>query len=74
MRLTAIEIKNFRQYEELSFSFPQNSNYDLHIIIADNGVGKTNILNAITWCLYEKETYINSFYGYAFGMHAYNCS
>lgn len=60
MRLTAIEIKNFRQYEELSFAFPQNSDYDLHIIIADNGVGKTNILNAITWCLYEKETHLGN--------------
>ena len=47
MRLTAIEIKNFRQYEELSFTFPQNSDYDLHIIIADNGVGKTNIWKAV---------------------------
>lgn len=60
MRLTAIEIHNFRQYESLSFSFPKNSAYDLHVIIADNGVGKTNILNAITWCLYEKETHLGN--------------
>ena len=60
MRLTAIEIHNFRQYESLSFSFPKNSLYDLHVIIADNGVGKTNILNAITWCLYEKETHLGN--------------
>lgn len=60
MRFTAIKINNFRQYESLSFEFPKTTSYDLHIIVADNGVGKTNILNAITWCLYEKEPHLGN--------------
>ena len=59
MRIENIEIQNFRQYRNLSFKFPhvQGGN-DLHIIYANNGVGKTNVLNAITWCLYDIEMHL----------------
>ena len=59
MRIENIEIQNFRQYRNLSFKFPhvQGGN-DLHIIYANNGVGKTNVLNAITWCLYDTEMHL----------------
>lgn len=60
MRFTSIQINNFRQYEELKLVFPKNGQYDLHIINAENGVGKTNILNAITWCLYGKEPHLGN--------------
>lgn len=53
MRIESIEIQNFRQFRNLSFKFPHSyGENDLHIIFANNGVGKTNVLNAITWCLY----------------------
>ena len=56
MRIENIEIQNFRQYRNLSFKFPHvQEDNDLHIIYANNGVGKTNVLNAITWCLYDTE-------------------
>lgn len=58
MRITSIDIKNYRQYQSLSFSFPQSKVSDIHIIVAQNGVGKTNLLNAITWCLYGKEPHL----------------
>lgn len=59
MRIESIEIQNFRQYRNLSFKFPHSSGEnDLHIIFANNGVGKTNVLNAITWCLYDKEMHL----------------
>ena len=58
MRLTAIEIQNFRQYQNLSLTFPKTTEHDLHVIVAENGVGKTNILNAITWCLYGEEFHL----------------
>lgn len=58
MRFTSLEIENFRQYQSLSFRFPKTKPCDLHIIVADNGVGKTNILNAITWCLYGDEPHL----------------
>lgn len=59
MRIESIEIQNFRQYRNLSFKFPYSKNgNDLHIIFANNGVGKTNVLNAITWCLYDTEMHL----------------
>lgn len=60
MRIDSVEIVNYRQYKNLSFSFSKlyNKNHDLHVIIARNGVGKSNFLNAITWCLYGKETHL----------------
>lgn len=58
MRINSIDIKNYRQYQSLSFSFPESKSNDLHIIVAQNGVGKTNLLNAITWCLYGKEPHL----------------
>lgn len=58
MRITNIDITNYRQYHSLSFTFPESKSNDLHIIIAQNGVGKTNLLNAITWCLYGKEPHL----------------
>ena len=63
MRIENIEILNFRQYRNLSFKFPRvNGQNDLHIIYAKNGVGKTNVLNAITWCLYDTEMHLGDKY------------
>lgn len=39
----------------MSFDFTKTTPYDLHVIIAVNGAGKTNLLNAINWCLYGDE-------------------
>lgn len=58
MRILNIEIRNYRQYQSLSFTFPESKSNDIHIIVAQNGIGKTNLLNAITWCLYGKEPHL----------------
>lgn len=58
MRILNIDIRNYRQYQSLSFKFPESNSSDIHIIIAQNGVGKTNLLNAITWCMYGKEPHL----------------
>ena len=55
MRFTSIRIENYRQYKDIVFDFSQPTSYDLHVIIAVNGAGKTNLLNAINWCLYGDE-------------------
>lgn len=55
MRIESLTIKNFRQYQDLNLSFKKNNDYDLHIIIGKNGMGKTTLLNAINWCLYNEE-------------------
>lgn len=61
MRIESIEIINFRQYQNVLFEFPHNPGVcDIHIILGENGEGKTNILNAITWCLYGEETHLGN--------------
>ena len=59
MRIESIEIQNFRQYRKEKFVFPKlNGKKDIHVIIGENGEGKTNILNALTWCLYGEELHL----------------
>ena len=59
MRIEALHIRNMRQMKDLSLRFSEGeSDNDLHIILAENGAGKTNIVNAITWCLYNKEMHL----------------
>ena len=61
MRLEKITISNFRQYRFQEFDFKAKTGHpDLHIIVANNGVGKTNMLNAIKWCLFEKEPHLSN--------------
>ncbi len=57
MRFDYIKISNYRQYRDAEITFPRSA-HDLQIIIADNGVGKTNLLNACTWCLYGEEPHL----------------
>lgn len=59
MRFSAISIKNYRQYRDIKVEFKQVKDTDLHIIVASNGVGKTNLLNAINFCLYDDEPHLN---------------
>ena len=58
MRFEKITISNFRQYESLTLNFPKSNNTDLHVVIASNGIGKTNLLNSIDWCLYGEESHL----------------
>ena len=60
MRIDKIEIKNFRQYRNVTFEFNNNESEDLHIILGKNGMGKTNLLNAITWCIYDQEYHLGN--------------
>jgi len=54
-RISKLEIKNFRQHRNTKLEFCYNPQKMFAIILGDNGVGKTTIMNAITWCLYGKE-------------------
>ena len=59
MRIESIDIQNFRQYRKEKFVFPRiKGKKDIHVIIGENGEGKTNILNALTWCLYGEELHL----------------
>ena len=61
MRIEQIELLNYRQHRNACFSFDRKAmEKDMHIFVADNTSGKTNILNAITWCLYSKEPHLQN--------------
>lgn len=45
MRLTSLHLHQFRSYEDLHLDF---SSGDLHVLLGPNGIGKTNILEAIS--------------------------
>ena len=54
MRIEEIQFENFRKFVDTSIKFSENTN-DIHVVIAENGAGKTTFLNAMTWCLYNEE-------------------
>lgn len=58
MRINRITAYNFRQHKKLDLLFHKKDSNDLFIIIASNGMGKSNFLNAITWCLYGDEFHL----------------
>jgi len=43
----------------MEISFKKTSGRDLHVLIGVMGTGKTNLLNAINWCLYGNEPYLS---------------
>jgi len=56
MILEYIEINNFRSYykkQRIDFATDPAKNFT--IIQGNNGTGKTTLLNAFTWCLYDDE-------------------
>ncbi len=58
MKLTAIRLANFRQFygETPEIRLATDDYRNTTIIHGNNGAGKTTILNAFTWVLYEKFT------------------
>jgi len=59
MRISKIALENYRQFRKLAIDFPQHMSSDLHLFVAHNGTAKTNIINAINWCLYGDEPYLS---------------
>ncbi|GLS00438.1 hypothetical protein GCM10007859_04440 [Brevundimonas denitrificans] len=57
MQLSYIKLKNFRQfYDEQVIEFASDPDRNVTVIHAENGVGKTTLLNAILWAFYEETT------------------
>lgn len=61
MELGYIALKNFRQYLDSKIDFARNPK-SFTIIQGVNGAGKTNLMNAITWCLFGEELHISTKY------------
>lgn len=59
-KLSSLEIKNFRQYRDAKITFSSEPTQIFTILRGANGAGKTNIMNAITWCLYGTEKHLDS--------------
>jgi len=59
MRIEKLVLKNYRQFKDEIICFPKSAESDLHIIVGENGTGKTNLLNAINWCLYGDEPHLS---------------
>ena len=56
MKLSRIKMKNFRQFyghQEITFSDDDEQN--VTVVHAENGVGKTTLLNAVLWAMYGKQ-------------------
>jgi len=62
MRISRLELRNYRQFRNADISFDRRAGVDLHVFIGRNTAGKTNILNAINWCLYADEPHVTSQY------------
>lgn len=60
MRIERLKIQNYRQYHDIDIEFLKGSQNDLQVFIGKNGVGKTNLLNAINWCLYGDEPHLSA--------------
>lgn len=54
MKILKVRIENYRQYRSLELDLSKNP--DFVVIVGTNGFGKSNLLSAISWCLYGKES------------------
>lgn len=56
MWIHSIKLRNFKSYRDAAFSFPQpTDNQNIVLIGAQNGHGKTTLLEAVYLCLYDKD-------------------
>jgi DNA sulfur modification protein DndD len=58
MKIDYIKLQNYRQYKSEEIEFDLDSEQDITVIKGDNGAGKSNLLNSVTWALYDEETHI----------------
>lgn len=73
--VSSVKISNYRQYRgthTVDFTFDRNRN--VAIIKGRNGSGKSNLLNAITWCLYDLEVHKEKDSRYDDGMPIINAA
>jgi DNA sulfur modification protein DndD len=57
MRLTQLELENFRQFRDETISFARGGDRNVTVIHGSNGSGKTTLLNAFTWLFYDEVSF-----------------
>lgn len=59
MKIEYIDLKNYRPFknQKIEFNTKEDSS-NFTIIEGANGAGKSSLLNAITWCIYNKEIHL----------------
>lgn len=62
MDIDYIHMKNFRQYLDTRIEFARSPRKNFTVIQGANGAGKTNLVNAVTWCLFGEELHADSKY------------
>lgn len=57
MRIRSLEVNNFRGFlGEHTIEFASSDNKNVTLILAENEVGKSTLLNAFVWCFYGRMT------------------
>jgi len=60
MRIERLKFKNFRQFKDVEIVLKKvPGKKDIHVFVGVMGTGKSNILNAINWCLYGVEPFLS---------------
>jgi DNA sulfur modification protein DndD len=55
MKIEQLHLQNWRGYEgEEHIKFSTDPKKNINLIIAENGTGKSNLMEAIYWCLYDE--------------------
>lgn len=57
MIIKSIEFKNFRQFKHGKFIFSSDNKKKITVIVGDNTFGKTTIVRAFLWCLYQENDF-----------------
>ena len=55
IKLIHTKVRNFRQLRDIMVSFATDSESPMTVIRAENGTGKTTLLHALTWGLFDNE-------------------
>ena len=64
LKIQRIELENYRQYRgKVSVDLCCDRDRNMNVIQGVNGAGKTNMMNAITWCLYDVEESLTKYAG-----------
>lgn len=53
----SVSIQNFRQFKSVEVNFPYQDG--IYILSGVNGIGKSNFMNAICWCLYGEMPFLS---------------